>query len=462
MKKRILLIFISFLSISLSAKYSKEDLYNIMLVSSPSIKQSRLNVKSAYNNFKSYEGKLYPKIDYALSGTYIANPLAAIDISYSQLPMPMVPGAGAAGAGADQQSFINVYPGMESTNYSGALRLVQPLSIFGKIFNAVDITKETYRSALWSANIQRNADKNTLYCSCDMISCIDTMEEELAIADEAADELIKLSTSSYEGGMITYSKNTEAATSAYKIKSAYQNILAQKENNLENIKTLTGNYDLTLEDIDYSDVDLTKYLAILDVPKEDLVSKATSPKKDIMRLRKSAEKIAIDTKKIRSSSMGYTPDIYLYASLSYTTPRFPIFETDWYGKGRWQGSVGISMSGTIFDGFSQFRDRDAASNKVDSEKQQTLSTIRGIEDTITRLLSCIRVCNAEINHKMAQKREKDLMFLEVGTKYSEGSSSKIDYLTTLIEKTVSNVELNNEYMKLIAYYYALVALVEES
>ena len=437
---------------SIFAIYTENDLIEIMMQEAPEIKSLNLMKEKAYKDYHALKSIMYPQVRYGANAVYVANPVDAINLPTSALSGAL---GGLGMAGITMPDNIQMYEGSSDFYYGASLSIVQPVFTGGKLVNLTRIGKEAYNinNEAYSLAIKRN--KYTLKNAIGTLSYLSNIEESLKLANDDVDELIELSNISAQNGMITNTKSLEAITSGYEVKSGYIRIQNLIKNELLIIESLTGLNNLSIDDIQKEYHDIKEFEDFLNQDRLALISKAISPSQETLKMRDSAEKIASYNKKIADARIFYSPDILLFASFSTYTPKTPLFENGWDKDGNWQGIIGLTLSGTFFDGLRQFRLNDSARLQKEAEKENTKKTIKDIETTFTFALNSLESQISKVKFKEAGLKEKTAAFEDAKLSYESKNISRIDYLIAEVKKATAEVELQEEYLNLLINYYLI-------
>ena len=456
LRKIITFIFIFLVVTPIYAKYNVKDLIELMEKNNLSINEDKITLKEIENEIKVSKGLFFPKISYGANASFITNPIKEINVPVDQLlgsiewPVGVTP--------VTNGEHLTVYEGMENTFYSFGLGLMQPIATWGKLASQLSIAnylKEIQQSKSSLNILSKSAQIKTIMQS------LYYLDKMLLLYDSSrlnSEELTKLVSEIEKSGMTINKQVMEASVSTFALSYAVNKAMAEIDKQLQSLNDLTG-MNLSIEELEFEPLKIEDCSQIINFSDFDLIAKATSPEKEVIKMSNLNISMAEEKKKIADSGVFYKPDISLFASLTYSGSRFPFVEKGWYTKDRYNAIIALRASGILYDAGTQFHRIKINNLGVEKTTIQKKNTINQLSKSIKVLKNEIVVSMSSISHKEAVVKEKSEAFRVANEEYNTGTASRIDYLKADIEKTIAEADVYTEYIKLITSYYMLSSLI---
>lgn len=437
--------------------YTSDDLVNQMKLNSPTIKLEKIKLEQSKLDHKKAIGDFFPVIEYSMMGAYIANPIKEITISTEDI-LNMIEWPQGVNPAVTPGTYIPIYDGMESSHYSFSLSLKQPISTWGKIVKQMEIYDELVNIQSNTLSFETKKAETEIRTRAEAYAYLMELEKTLERANKDAEELEELVESTTKEGMSTDKDYLTALASSKLIKYAYENVVAQKEGQVDALSMLTGIKELKKEDLNITPLTLDEYKKILEKDELAMIGAAIGTNKEPIQMLDSAVEIAKDQHYVSKVSMPYTPDIGLIASLSYSGPRFPFIEKGWSSSDDWNAIVGVSIKGTLFDGTKQFREKSKTKLGIEKAELEKEKNVQTIINNVKSTRREIKVLLISIEAKQAAVEEKQEALRIATDKYESRQITRLDYLKASLEEAAAAGELWQEYINLATKYYTLLLL----
>jgi outer membrane protein TolC len=293
-------------------------------------------VNQAILDVRDAKASRWPTVDLELSGTYMSNPLIGpITIPAGKLSLaPLTP-----------PSDVTLYDGMESSMYDFSVNITQPLFTWGKINASVDV-----QEAIAEAKLQelQNREKELL---AEISTRAVTLNELEAISQllkqqhSLGRELVFLASEGVASGMMLELEKLETETALQDIELAIlESDYAVTEQRL-NLQTLTSNQDISSYSFDEQAIE-----EMLQLPVETLIEAALSPRQSSLRALSALKKATEAAERLAKGSFYGKPDLALVMSAGYSSPNFPLSESDWSDQDAYSVTVSVGLKTTLFDG----------------------------------------------------------------------------------------------------------------
>lgn len=461
MKKILLSALFVALSMQLSfAVYTSDDLVQIMKENSAQIRIEEANLKQSKADKQKALGDFFPKIDYSVSGAYIANPIDKIRVSSEDLMSMFTWPAGTPQPNANDE-YIELYKGMENTQYSFALSLTWPILTWGKLIKQHSIYSSLVTIQENKLSLEKKKSEAEIRSRYEARAYLDKLSGVLEQTKADAEELYSLVTSVTDEGMTVESDKIEAEVALRAAEYGYNNAVAQKEAQIDSLSLLTGIYTLNEDNLGYEVLSKEEYRQILEEKDEmNMVSSAIRGDKEAIKMLNEAIKISDDREYISLASMPYAPDVSLLASVSYGGPRLPLIQTGWSSSDDWNAFVGLSIKGTFFDGTKQYAEEKKTRAGQEKARLEMEKNVREIINTVKETRRSLNVTLSSIDYKETELKQKQELKRIAYEKYEARQITRIEYLKASLEEHVKQAEVYKEYIKLSTLYYTLSMLTQ--
>lgn len=409
--------------------------------------QSLLDVKDAKANYQ-------PQISLLLSGTYMPNPpigktTIGVDELSSQLGIT-VPGSAAG-------EYVTLYKGMSDLYYNAGLTITQPIFTWGKIPKAVALYSEI--AAIRALSVEDSADKlsvelrTRLTAKCYM----DELFSLIAETKTAADELVNMSQSAYENGMLLREDVTKAKISALEIDVKEQELRKEYSDNIKSLQTLTANDDIAADNIDYS-VNEDEINAICSLDHDDVISLVTRSDSATISMLKGQTRAYELKKEIAEASLYWKPDFALQVSLTYGGSSMPLLEKNWYRTNDYGLYLTFAISTTIWDGGVKLNDVKRAESEIAGTKADYDSAVDQLTETAEENLSQIELSLVKLEYYALKLEEAEERLDLLTRQYEGGLISRTDVLSQEIEVLTEKMTIIQEKNTLSQAAYTIAYL----
>lgn len=436
-----------------SGGLTADDLYRSALRNNRELLQLHLEQNKARIDLRAAEAERFPTVDFQTSLTLIGNPMEPIKLKAGEL------GAYDTGTGTSvliPTEDMVLYEGMEDTNYEFKFIVEQPLFTWGKIDNAVELySRVSDTGGLQIAKKEKEIYTRILIYQA-VLNYLNEIEALLKLQEETAERLVTLAEESYENGFMVYADLLEARIGAKEIDIAAAELDEKKHQALLNLSHLSGR-----EGLENGDLDLSRFGDTVppapEVPEEELFRMAMENSEDIRLLEKLRE-ISRLRLAIAEGSNYLKPDIGLRFELSYSGPRFPLVERDWFGKNRGNLLSTLAFQTTIFDGGKLAAEVLKQTQQVEKslyQYEEGLSSIRQfISETLLKLELHRR--NMEYYRLKAENDEQQIALKK--TQMEAGAGDESSYLEEKLALYSDIIQYYREAVDYVSLHYQLQSL----
>lgn len=442
------------------ASYTPDELVQSMKENAPKIKIEEANLRQSKADRQKAMGDFFPKIDYSLSGAYIANPIDKIRVSSEDLLSLLTWPEGVPTPGTTSD-YVEIYKGMEHTQYSFGLSLTWPILTWGKLIKQHSIYSSLVTIQENNLSLEQKKSEAEIRSRYEANAYLNKLIAVLKQTKVESEELYSLVTSTTDEGMSVESDKLQAEVALRAAEYGYNNAVAQKDAQIDSLSLLTGIY--TLSDDDLGDIVLSKeeYKKILDENDElSMVASAIRGDKEAIKMLNEAIKISDEREYISLASMPYAPDVSILASLSYGGSRFPFIENGWSSADDWNAFVGVNIKGTFFDGTKQYAEEKKTRAGQEKARLEMEKNVREIINTVKETRRSLNVTLSSIDYKETELKQKQELKRIAYEKYEARQITRIEYLKASLEEHVKQAEVYKEYIKLSTLYYTLSMLTQ--
>lgn len=434
--------------------YTSEDLIETALKNNPELWDLRTEKEKSSLDIKKAQAGRFPDISVAANLSYIANPptleLKPGDLGSMQTQIGTI---------NFPQERMSVNLGAESTNYEFKLTVDQPLFTWGKIGNAVKLYKSVAEVKAISILKKEHEIHTKIRIYIPTLYFLIRIEELIGEQKQISDRLISISQQSYDNGFILYPELLDAKMKAEEITLAAMRTANEIEQMLLELEQLTGIRSIKREDINFSDVDSS--LAFYTFEDQDALLKQAVENNIDLQLLQRNRMISAHKLDIAKGKHYLKPDIALHVELSYSGPRFPFIETDWFGQDDYNITSTLAIRTKIFDGgeiLSDIRIQETEMEQVSYTYMHAKGTIdRTIKETLLRMK--LDDSNLSYLHRRIET-DKELMELKK-TQFDSGVGSETDYLKANVDLLSNRIRLNQVKAQYIQRYYTIKNIVND-
>ena len=400
-------------------------------------------IKQAVVDVKNAKGGYHPQITAQLSSTYMTEPpIGRVTVSADDLLGQLgLPTSGTGG-------YVEVFPGMEQTLYNAQISLTQPIFTWGKISNSVEL----FDTVLSMRNIEKTDKIALLATQMDGMLAglyyLNDVSEDLETALEVAKELVELSRSGYENGVMLLTDYRKAELSLKELELKMAEISNGKGELMDSLRKLLNNP--TLQEGDFLiEPDEEGILQICNMDRDQLRIKVVAPDRNSMKMLGMMTEVNDLKTDIMKGSLYWKPDFALQVGLNLTSTRFPLIEKGWNNSANHNISISLGMRTTLWDGGVKW-------NNVKKSESEEAAGYIDIESTKTQLTMMLEEQFRTIDYAMMQidylEAKKNLLEAEkadIENKMKLGAVGKADLLQKELEILENKMTTTQQRAKLM-------------
>ena len=434
-------------SLALSLKLNNADL----IKAQEEITKAKLDVLDAKAGF-------FPTVDLTVTGTYIANPIDPIRVNIGDYIN--IPG---------YNDYINIYNGMEKTYYMFQLELTQPIFTWGKLDKALKLYNQIYDIRVLEYTDAYEKSLTELKTRVMALYFLNQIHDILNEQKNISKRLNELSDSAYENGFILKTEALNTHVQSTQVDVAYEQINKEVLSMQSYLSKLTGiddfSIDMLSDDISNELADEKLNKLVSDYSKLSLktyVDKSVSDERTNLKLLYALTNISEYSKNIAEAQVNWKPDIALVVNASYSGPRLPFIETDWYGKNDWNALFTIALKTTVFDGGKAIRNVKRSKSDLYESRINTLDSKAVIINNVTENYTSMNLSIANISYLNAEVELKNEEINMNKSLLDSGYGGEIEYLRTILDRNTLLIQLLQEKINLYKSIYTLQYLIGDS
>ncbi len=396
-------------------------------------KRSLLDVKDAW-------WSLGPTVDLQASGTYMVNPpMGAMYINVDDIINSMQWNGQKPNSHGQR---IKIYDGMENTMYNFQLDFTQPVFTWGKITNAIKLYKQVSQIKLTQITQQKAQLETELKTR---ILSLYYMNRILSILDEEevyTNRMVEVSENAEKAGMVIHQDVVDAKIQAKELEITKQDLIENLNDQLLELIRITGISGLKYEDINYDFIDpLTEsFEALLSRNPKEIEAELLSGNQSSIKMLTQLENVSRTAEKIARGYENWKPDFALQMSTSYSGPRFPLFEPNWFRKDDYSLNISVGFKTTIWDGGKKIRDVSRKSSEVTTAEINKSDARSTISKTFNSQWNAAQVCKMKIEYQDLKIESANAKIKQKQMMYDSGYGTESDVLSAKIERCNAQIE----------------------
>ena len=396
-------------------------------------KRSLLDVKDA-------QASLGPTIDLQASGTYMLNPpVGAIYVNTDDI-ISSINWNGVAPTRGSQ--YVKVYDGMEPTLYSFDLTLTQPVFTWGKISNSIKLYKEISdikQNQILQQTAQLETELQTRLLSLYYLNRIlEILDEEQSYADR----MVQVSENAEQSGMLLHQEVVDAKIQAKELEIVKQDLLEQIEDQLLELRRITGIEINSSQNINYDFVPVlvAGFDSLLQTDHTQLEEQILAGEQSSIKMVTQLQEVSEIAEKISRGYENWKPDVALQMSGGYSGSRVPLFEPNWRRKDDYSINISIGLKATIWDGGKKLRDVSRKVSEVKTAEITTEDTRSTISKTFDSEWNTAQVCTMKIEYQDLKIESATANINQKQQMFDSGYGSETDVLSAKIERCNAQIE----------------------
>lgn len=406
----------------------------------PELRKLQEEYRRSILDLKDAWWSLGPTVDLQASGTYMVNPpVGAMYINADDI-INSIYWNGPKPRNSGQR--IKIYDGMENTLYNFELTLTQPVFTWGKITNSIKLYKQV--SEIKQTQITQQTDQLETELKTRLISLfylgriLNILEEE----EGYTDRMVEVSENAEKVGLLIHQDVVDAKIQAKELEIAKQDLLEQMNDQLLELRRITGIEDLSLDNINFDFVDEleSSFLTLMEQDPSELEAQSLSGDQSSIKMLTKLEEVSKTAEKISRGYENWKPDIALQMSGGYSGSRFPLIEPNWRRKDDYSVNISIGLKATIWDGGKKIRDVSRKVSEVETAQINKLDARSTISKTFNSQWNAAQVCKMKIEYQELKIESATSKIAQKQQMYESGYGSETDVLSAKIERCNAQIE----------------------
>ena len=420
-------------------EFSLEDLSNQLKINNSELKILNQEYQQSLIDVKNAKAGLGPTIDLTVSGTYFLNPpidsiVLNVDDILNSISWPESYSPTQTG------QYITLFDGMENTFYSFQLDVTQPIYTWGKLKTAIKLYEKVSEIKLLQISSKEKQLQTELNTRIVSLFYLWQIENLLKTQDELANKLVKISEDAQKNGLLLNQDVLEAKINAQQINIVQQEIKEQFFNLLLSIQKMTGNQNLSLEDINFIP-DENKFYEFANQDRKELLEKALDTKQETFTILKNLEQISQFSTQIAQASVYWKPDFALKMSLGYGGSRFPFIEKDWFRQDDYTTNFTVALKTTVWDGGKKLNEIKKNQSKEETANINYTDAELSIKQKLQEQFNIIDLALSKIEYQKLKIETLDSKIKQQEQLFNSGYGSEKDLLQAKIDRNTAEIEL---------------------
>ncbi len=420
-------------------EFSLEDLSNQLKINNSELKILNQEYQQSLIDVKNAKAGLGPTIDLTVSGTYFLNPpidsiVLNVDDILNSISWPESYSPTQTG------QYITLFDGMENTFYSFQLDVTQPIYTWGKLKTAIKLYEKVSEIKLLQISSKEKQLQTELNTRIVSLFYLLQIENLLKTQDELANKLVKISEDAQKNGLLLNQDVLEAKINAQQINIVQQEIKEQFFNLLLSIQKMTGNQNLSLEDINFIP-DENKFYKFANQDRKELLEKALDTKQETFTILKNLEQISQFSTQIAQASVYWKPDFALKMSLGYGGSRFPFIEKDWFRQDDYTTNFTVALKTTVWDGGKKLNEIKKNQSKEETANINYTDAELSIKQKLQEQFNIIDLALSKIEYQKLKIETLDSKIKQQEQLFNSGYGSEKDLLQAKIDRNTAEIEL---------------------
>lgn len=420
-------------------EFSLEDLSNQLKINNSELNILNQEYQQSLIDVKNAKAGLGPTIDLTVSGTYFLNPpidsiVLNVDDILNSISWPESYSPTQTG------QYITLFDGMENTFYSFQLDVTQPIYTWGKLKTAIKLYEKVSEIKLLQISSKEKQLQTELNTRIISLFYLLQIENLLKTQDELANKLVKISEDAQKNGLLLNQDVLEAKINAQQINIVQQEIKEQFFNLLLSIQKMTGNQNLSLEDINFIP-DENKFYEFANQDRKELLEKALDTKQETFTILKNLEQISQFSTQIAQASVYWKPDFALKMSLGYGGSRFPFIEKDWFRQDDYTTNFTVALKTTVWDGGKKLNEIKKNQSKEETANINYTDAELSIKQKLQEQFNIIDLALSKIEYQKLKIETLDSKIKQQEQLFNSGYGSEKDLLQAKIDRNTAEIEL---------------------
>ena len=442
--KKLIFTFVIFAAIAgrvcAQEEYSLDTLLMATKQNHPDLLKLQEEYKRSLLDVKDAQASLGPTLDLQASGTYMVNPpIGAIYVNTDDIINSINWGGVAPTRG---NPYVKVYDGMEPTLYSFDLTLTQPVFTWGKISNSIKLYKQISDIKM-NQIVQQTAQLETELQT--RLLSLYYLNKILEILDEEqsyADRMVQVSENAEQSGMLLHQEVVDAKIQAKELEIVKQDLLEQIEDQLLELRRITGIEINNSQNINYDFVPVLvqSFDSLLQTDHELLEEEVLAGEQSSIKMVTQLQQVSETAEKISRGYENWKPDIALQMSGGYSGSRVPLFEPNWRRKDDYSLNISVGLKATIWDGGKKLRDVSRKVSEVKTAEITTSDTRSTISKTFDSQWNTAQVCTMKIEYQDLKIESATANINQKQQMFDSGYGSETDVLSAKIERCNAQIE----------------------
>lgn len=381
------------------------------LENSIEIRMLRIDEQKSRIDVSSAQAAMHPQISLQASGTYLANPMDAVEMTLPG-PPPVT---------------VTVMDAQEPQWYQFGIKVNQSLFTWGKISRSVRLHRLLAETASLQRSLKEQEIRTRTAVLLHSLKHLQRMSEAAVQQHATALRLSEIIQESYEQGFVVEEEVITAQLQAAELNIAVHELRREQSMVLQELAELTG-MKLQADELLFPPV-----LPHREMNLDLLLEAALSDRREPMEIMGVLEQVRATAEQVSRGSLYWKPDIGLQIEAGYQGAMFPFIESGWYDESGYSLNVTVALEVKLWDGGRALQ--DIRTSRLEREAAQ-VSTEK-TRDEITRELTDTYLKYTVLLSRMEYNRLKEQSYesrkASAQRQYDAGAGSESDLLILQLE-----------------------------
>lgn len=410
--------------------FSMERAASLPLDASDGVARAAAAERIAAADLAAARGQRLPRLSAQVDSAWLANPMDAVTIppgSLGELPV-------ATGTTPPTRQVVlppqetELLPGGEPFVYELGLSLSQSIWTWGRIDRAVAAARASRRAATTRRLALSHGTRAEAGALAERIAILDAIGAALEVQTRAAERLVRISRENWTNGFVTETVYLDARLSEEDARLARVSIREQRGNAADQLRLLLGLDELP-ETLIPAEPPQAGRLA-LDSEETVAAARRGSWELGALEAAENARQAAEDQ---AAAARVRRPSVGLEAEVGWAGAYSDITADSWDERGSWRASVGVGISGDLFDGGRS----EAAFERAGEQRLQASidrrERVEEIDAALRRRLRRLDTLRARLQHAAVEESVRRREMEDAQSARVAGAGGEQEVLRAIIE-----------------------------
>lgn len=416
--------------VSFDRAFSMQVTEGLGLEASDALARAGATERAAAADLAAARSRRLPTVSARAETAWVANPMDAVTIGPGEL------GEFTVATGSTPPTRLvtlppeetTLLPGGEPFVYELGLALSQPIWSWGRIEQGIAAAEASARAATTSRLALDHSTRAQAGALAERIAILDSIGAALDVQEQAASRLVRISRENWTNGFVTETVYLDARLAEEDARLARSAVREQRGNAEDQLRLLLGRDDLPPDLIPAEPPAAGR----LPLDTDETVAAARSGSWELAALT-AAEQARAAAREGARASLARRPTVGLQAELSWSGAWADATANSWDERGNWRATVGVGVSGDLFDGGLS----EAQLERAEQERLQAATDRRERADEIgaalRRRVRRLDTLRARLQHAAVEESVRRRELAEARSALAAGAGGEEAVLRAVID-----------------------------